>query len=604
MGLLDDLRNQAEGKKAADEEAAARKAEREQYYQEKTLPRMIKAYQFFNEFVEHLNYIKLETIAYYPLLPNGGPQPLRQEGYNVVIDSSKALKRIDFSMEGVLDTPLQFEIFGKDAVQKHADRIERYGFRHERKDRKDPASMELIGAKFILQGPLPLKVTIEADVDAKRINMTIRNFKEPGFTKYNLTVEQFSDEFLDQLGKFVLRKEDRLFGKSEELSEEAKKKLRDRMIVEARIREQEMIEAEERRKAEEAAEKERTAKEQIKRVVNTQKEQLKRVMNTQVAKGKESLKGMFDKLKKQVQVPQQTSPVQSTPQTTPPASIPPTKPAQTHQQVTAKTVMSAQTNTPATVIPPVSEPTAEQVRELAISAKRQTLEPITARAPTQATSASPASIKTASQPAVVANSNSASPPSPVAVQTATVKKSQTPKVYNAPPNNPFLKREPPVEPPVDAAEQEAKTPTEKPEVDATPVADSSSRLELTPESLEEDLARIIEREKQNTPQQTPDSKTTTNPFLQTSSTKVAAQTATAPAAIERPRPYLKPSELNTSLSDVLPITRQAVSAKDTTAPEAKNTTQNPISQPDDLELDIDVSGNVVPPQNNDSNEKS
>ena len=121
MGLLDDLRNQAEGKKAAEEEAAARKAEREQYYQEKILPRMIKTYQFFNEFVEHLNFIKLETIVHYPLLPDGRLQPMRQEGYNVVIDSSKALKRIDFSMEGVLDTPLQFEIFGKDAVQKHAE---------------------------------------------------------------------------------------------------------------------------------------------------------------------------------------------------------------------------------------------------------------------------------------------------------------------------------------------------------------------------------------------------------------------------------------------------------------------------------------------------
>ena len=291
MGLLDDLRNQAQTKKAADEEEAARKADREQYYQDKILPRMIKAYQFFNEFVEHLNYINLETIVNYPLLPDGRPQPLRQEAYTVVIDSSKALKRIDFTMEGVLDTPVQYEIFGKDAVHKHADRIERYSFRHERKDRKDPTSLEVVSAKFTLLGPLPLKVTVEADIAQSQIIVTIRNFNEPGFTKYNLTVEQFSDEFLDQLGKFVLRKEDRLFGKSEELSEDAKKKLRDRMIVEARIRQQELIEAEARRKAEEAAAKEKTAKEQIKRVVNTQ-----------VVKGKESLKDMMSKLKKQANV--------------------------------------------------------------------------------------------------------------------------------------------------------------------------------------------------------------------------------------------------------------------------------------------------------------
>ena len=597
MGLLDDLRNQAEGKKAADEEAAARKAEREQYYQEKILPRMIKTYQFFNEFVEHLNFIKLETIVHYPLLPDGRLQPLRQEGYNIVIDSSKALKRIDFSLEGVLDKPLQFEIFGKDAVQKHADRIERYGFRHKRKDKKDPISLELLGAKFILHGPLPLTVTIEADVDAMRINVTIRNFKEPGIAKYNLTVEQFSDEFLDQLGKFVLRQEDRLFGKSEELSEEARKKLRDRMIVEARIREQEMIEAEERRKAEEAAEKERTAKEQIKRVVNTQTEQLKRVMNTQVAKGKESLKGMLDKLKKQAQVAEQTPPAQSITQTIPPASIPPTKPAQAHQPVTAKTVMPAQINTPATVTPPVTADT--QARVPLAPAKTQQPRTIAAEAPTQSESVLPESLETASPPAVAAN-----PVSPAAVQAATVKKTQPPKVYKAPPNNPFLKPEPPV----DAAGQQATISVEKPEVEATPAANSSTRSDLTPESLEDDLSRIIERDKQNMPQQpTPDSKTTTNPFLQTSSTKVAAQITTAPAAVERPKPYLKLGELNTSLSDVLPITREAGSTKDTTAPVTKNSTQNPVVKPDELdidELDIDISGNVEPPQNNDSKENS
>lgn len=598
MGLLDDLRNQAEGKKAADEEAAARKAEREQYYQEKILPRMIKAYQFINEFVEHLNFINLETIVHYPLLPDGGLQRLRQEGYNVVIDSSKALKRIDFSMEGVLDVPLQFEIYGKDAVQKHADRIERYGFRHERKDKKDPKSLELIGAKFILHGPLPLKVIAEADVDAMQINLTIRNFKEPGFTKYNLTVEQFSDEFLDQLGKFVLRQEDRLFGKSEELSDEAKKKLRDRMIVEARIREQEMIEAEERRKAEEAAEKERTAKEQIKRVVNTQTEQLKRVMNTQVTKGKESLKGIFDKLKKPT--PEQTPPAQATTQTIPPAGALPAKPAQTQQQVTAKPVVSGKLNTPATVILPDTADATEPARVPTVPAKTQQPPTVAAEAPAQSAAASPARPKTAAQPALAANSKTANPASPAAIQTAPVKKTQPPKVYNAPPNNPFLKPEPPVEPPVDAAEQQAQTSAEKPEIAVKPAVDASTRPDPTPESLEEDLARIMERHKQDMPQQAaPESKQTTKPFLQTSPTKVDAPITAAGA---RPKPYLKPGELNTSLSDVVPSNRQAGNAKDTTAPAAKDSIQHPVLDPDDL--DIDLSDNVVPPQHNDSKENS
>ena len=230
MGLLDDLRNQADSQRASEDEEANRKANREQYYLDKIQPRLIKTYQFFNELVEHLNYIKMETIVNYPFQPGGAPQPLRQEGYKVVIDSSKAIKKIDFSMEGVLEEPVEFEVFGRDAVSNHSDRIKQYAFRHECKVRRD-AEQYIQSAKFILEGPLPLKVTVEADIPASKIKVTIRNFIEPGFSSKALTVEEFNDEFLDKIGKFVLRQEPILFGNAEELSEEAKKQLRDRMIV-------------------------------------------------------------------------------------------------------------------------------------------------------------------------------------------------------------------------------------------------------------------------------------------------------------------------------------------------------------------------------------
>lgn len=583
MGLLDDLRNQAQSKKAADEEEAAKKADRERYYQETILPRMIRAYQFFNEFVDHLNYINLETIVNYPLLPDGRPQPLRQEGYKVVIDSSKALKRIDFAMEGVLDIPVEYEIYGRDAVHKHADRIERYSFRHTRKDKKDPTSMEVLSAKFTLLGPLPLKVTIEADINQSQVIVTIRNFNEPGFTKYNLTVEQFSDEFLDQIGKFVLRKEDRLFGKSEEISEDAKKKLRDRMIVEARIRQQELIEAEERRKVEEATEKERSAKEQIKRAVNTQ-----------VIKGKESLKDMMSKLKKQASSVLTPEPKQ------PPAQV------QTAQPAPRQPALPEQAK-PQTAKPPVMPAPANQQTVISAAPAVPPQKPVAAASPIEVAQKQHAPIPPAASVSAAPAPAAADPKSaePQAANTpvtpAVKKKPQPPKIFTASPDNPFLKPEPVEETPASESEQVAENSVAK--------QDSPVASDVTAEDLERDLNRIIEREKPASKSQNPfltpasaaaqttqssEIANSANPFLQTSKSKAAPTPALPPDKIEKPKPILKPGELSTDLSANLTIPREDKDAEETPQPEIEDPSQNPFLKSD--QLDIDVAANAIPPQ--------
>jgi len=218
MGLLDDLRNQADNQRENEAANAERRAKLEAYYKETMQPRMIKAFQYLTEFVNHLNYIKLETFVEYPLLPNGDLQRLQQQDYKVVIDSSKALKEIKFTMECAMDGPVEFEVFGKDAVLLQIDKIKCYSFRHECKTRK--VNLEITSAKFILEGPLLLAVNINADVNESKIKLEIRNFNEPGYAKYVLTADEFDDSFLDRLGKFVIRQERTLFG-GEEISDEA-----------------------------------------------------------------------------------------------------------------------------------------------------------------------------------------------------------------------------------------------------------------------------------------------------------------------------------------------------------------------------------------------
>jgi molecular chaperone DnaK (HSP70) len=287
MGLLDDLRIQAQDRREQEEADAAVSAQREQFYREEIQPRMTKAYQFFIELVEHLNYIKPDTRVNYPLFADGTPVALLQGEYTVVIDSSQALKRIDINFQGVVEKSIEFEMFGRDAILRHADRLDSYYIKYERKDRKD-TNLELFAAKFKIDGPLPLKIVINADVQNGVIQVVLRNFSDPGVNRYSVPAQDFDDAFLDRLGQFMLRKTDTLFDVDLTMDNAAKEAIRRKLQEEAALRAQELREAEERLKAEEAE-----------RLANSKKEQLKNTVLKTVDENKEKLKGIFNKLKSQ-----------------------------------------------------------------------------------------------------------------------------------------------------------------------------------------------------------------------------------------------------------------------------------------------------------------
>ena len=288
MGLLDDLRNQAEGRRKQEEQEAAEKARREEIYRQEIQPRMTKAYQYFLELIEHLNYVKPEILVDYPLLKHAQHVQLRQDEYTIVIDSSKALKRIDIIFQCTLDAPIDYEILGKEAVLNQSDKLDRYRINYTRRDRKD-VSLELEGARFRIEGPLPLRVLIEADVPHSVIRLALRNFTDPGVSRYTLKPGDFNEEFLDRLGKFMLRQETTLFDMLE-MSEEALQALRQRLQEEQARRDQELREAEERLRAEEetghAARKTEIIKSTVRKTVDEKKEQLKELFQRLKAQAK------------------------------------------------------------------------------------------------------------------------------------------------------------------------------------------------------------------------------------------------------------------------------------------------------------------------------
>jgi len=241
MGILDDLKNQSEVQKAKEEEEKQRQADLLKYYQENLHPKMLQLYTFLNELSEHLNYIKTETFTDYPVSPDGSMQQFQQSGYKVTIDSAKEVKEINLHFRCSLKEPLVFEVENCERIQRYNDVLNSYRLEFDRTDNKD-SNYELISAKFKVIGPVSVNIILQGDIDTSSIHLILKNFEKPGFVKHSFKERHITEEFIDGLGRFILRQNPEFL--KLDIADEHKEIIRQNIEADMKQRQKELEEAE------------------------------------------------------------------------------------------------------------------------------------------------------------------------------------------------------------------------------------------------------------------------------------------------------------------------------------------------------------------------
>ena len=254
MGILDDLKNQSDIQKADEASEAQRQADLLKFYQENLHPKMLKIYTFLNELIEHLNYIKTETDISYPVQSDGGMQAFKQSDYKVTIDSANEVKEINLRFYCNLDEPLVIEMENAERIQRYVEVLHSYRIDFDRTDNKD-SDYDLISSKIKVNGPVPVNVILQGDVETSSIHLILSNFEKPGFSKHTYKERHITEEFIDGLGKFILR-QNPMFLKLD-IADEHKDKIRQNIQADLKQRQEEIEEAERLLALEEAEKKEK-----------------------------------------------------------------------------------------------------------------------------------------------------------------------------------------------------------------------------------------------------------------------------------------------------------------------------------------------------------
>ncbi len=250
MGFLDDLRREAEQRRNEEASVAAQRAAREAFYRSDILPRMEAAYRLFAQLAEHLNYLRPEQPVNYTLRGYGEWRGLRQENYELQVDSRQNMRQLVLRAECRGEEELVFTVEGHKAIQRQVDYLNGTGLSFHYRERRDER-MNAEAAEFIVKPLVPVSLTMEADIEEGRIVIALRNFEDFGSRRYFLEPRKLDEAVLDQLARYVARDSDRFL--QDDVDAQTRAALQAKLREEAAQRQRELAESEARARAAESA---------------------------------------------------------------------------------------------------------------------------------------------------------------------------------------------------------------------------------------------------------------------------------------------------------------------------------------------------------------
>ncbi len=222
--LLEELKQAAAQKKANDE--AQRRAENEAVCDELLRPVLLRGFDYLRELVAQLEVIDLDVRTDLDIIGLGKLTQVRQTEYHVGIDDQVRPNAVKIQFRWLGEQPLRFEVEDAIVTQRVREELRNCQLMFRTRD-LPPRRPRTPLVRFEIDANV--KGGIELGVNAARANLLlqVRNLEQLGTTRHYLEPDRFDDAMFDQLGRFLLRRQNHFL--QVELSEAYREQLQKRL---------------------------------------------------------------------------------------------------------------------------------------------------------------------------------------------------------------------------------------------------------------------------------------------------------------------------------------------------------------------------------------
>ncbi|MGV6851850.1 MAG: hypothetical protein ACWA5R_06690 [bacterium] len=262
MGFLDDLEQEAQQRKEAEDQAKEEYAKRQTRYRKEVEPALVKIYEHLQRLIKNLAYVKKAIHITHPINGYGDVSftvdpdfklNLERERWKCEISmTSIASAEKDKSPEVKVDGQRQIKVIQQQLIDLHLG-----GNALVSKDEfGKPQS-----AIFQISGKINIAAKFHANAHEGKIVMELKNMDGIGLAVRHYRAEQINDDFLDQFSRFIVGETSTLL--REELPEEYRRQLQIKVKKEQMRREWEQKLAEQRQQELKSAEKDKSMMDRI-----------------------------------------------------------------------------------------------------------------------------------------------------------------------------------------------------------------------------------------------------------------------------------------------------------------------------------------------------
>ena len=246
MSLLDDLKQQADQQRKNSDQSDLL-AHREEVYQQELRPGMLAILHYLVDLTEQLKEVDLDVRHRYKLPGIGEIGGLKQGGYIVNADSTDQIKTIRLRFHCMADQEKEYPVKPKSKADETRDFLESQKMRYAEWPIRD-VTQKIVGITYQLTVKVEIQFAFQVDLEQGLIGMATANFNSFGVDRSVFRPERINDEWLDNLGNYILRRHQNLHALEIDASEKAL--IRQRLERERQARQEELEQALEREEME------------------------------------------------------------------------------------------------------------------------------------------------------------------------------------------------------------------------------------------------------------------------------------------------------------------------------------------------------------------
>lgn len=222
MGLLDELRSEAQVLRATQLEEQSESERIKQIYLKRIRPRLRALYHYLKELVEHLNYLERAIPVSYQLPGTDNRFELLQKDYVITADSGDNMSNIKLRFNAVANRPLYIPLASETEADKSVFSLRQHdliGVKRHNIGRQAQAT-------YIVEvSPrIPISLEFASDPGSTSLVLKTRNFEKLGEVRKIFSSTDLTDQWLEDIGDLITRK--RNVVTRQELSEEERARLK------------------------------------------------------------------------------------------------------------------------------------------------------------------------------------------------------------------------------------------------------------------------------------------------------------------------------------------------------------------------------------------